>query len=133
MSKTFTDLMREARAAIREVTPREAELRAERGTSLVDVREDDRVGGGAHPRRAHVAKSYVEQQIEAPCPTATPRSSSTAPAASARCSRPRRSRPWATRSISMSRRLPAVEVGRPAVDPAGPPLESRSSATAATC
>ncbi len=41
MMKTYADLLREARAEIREVTPREADrLRSESGAAVVDVRED---------------------------------------------------------------------------------------------
>jgi molybdopterin/thiamine biosynthesis adenylyltransferase/rhodanese-related sulfurtransferase len=69
MPKTFDDLMREARAEIREVTPQEAnELRADARAALVDVREDAEWEQGHVPGAHHVAKSYLEQQIEAAVP-----------------------------------------------------------------
>ncbi len=74
MPKTFSDLMREARAEIREVTPLEADqLRANPRAALVDVREDSEWEQGHVPGAHHVAKSYLEQQIEAYVPDrATP-------------------------------------------------------------
>ncbi len=74
MSKTFSDLIREARATIREVTPPEANvLRANPRAALVDVREDAEWEQGHIPGAHHVAKSYLEQQIEAYVPDrATP-------------------------------------------------------------
>jgi len=69
MPKTFADLMREARAEIPEVTPREADgLRADPRAALVDVREDSEWEQGHIPGAHHVAKSYLEQQIEAYVP-----------------------------------------------------------------
>ena len=74
MSKTFSDLMRDARAVIPEVTPREADLlRANPRAALVDVREESEWEQGHIPGAHHVAKSYLEQQIEAYVPDrATP-------------------------------------------------------------
>jgi len=74
MSKTFSDLMREARAEIREVTPLEADaLRGNPRAALVDVREESEWEQGHIPGAHHVAKSYLEQQIEAYVPDrATP-------------------------------------------------------------
>jgi molybdopterin/thiamine biosynthesis adenylyltransferase/rhodanese-related sulfurtransferase len=69
MSKTFTDLMRAARAEISEVTPLETDaLRANPRTVLVDVREDSEWEQGHIPGAHHVARSYLEQQIEAYVP-----------------------------------------------------------------
>jgi molybdopterin/thiamine biosynthesis adenylyltransferase/rhodanese-related sulfurtransferase len=64
MPKSFSDLMREARATIREVTPAEAELLAERGARLIDVRENSEWEEGHIPGATHISKSYLEQQIE---------------------------------------------------------------------
>jgi molybdopterin/thiamine biosynthesis adenylyltransferase/rhodanese-related sulfurtransferase len=68
MSKSYRDLLREARGVVREVTPAETELAVERGALLVDVRETSEWEqghiGGAH----HVAKSYLEQDIESVAP-----------------------------------------------------------------
>jgi molybdopterin/thiamine biosynthesis adenylyltransferase/rhodanese-related sulfurtransferase len=69
MPKTFADLMRDARAEIPEVTPREADqLRVDPRVALVDVREDGEWEQGHIPGAHHVAKSYLEQQIEASVP-----------------------------------------------------------------
>ena len=82
MPKSYADLLREARAEIREVspdrgrTPGPARWRAARSTSARRP-----VGPGPRARRSTCSKSYIEQDIEARRPTATPRSSSTAPAA----------------------------------------------------
>ena len=64
MSKSFSDLMREARASIREVSPGEAELLVERGAALIDVRENTEWEEGHVPGATHISKSYLEQQIE---------------------------------------------------------------------
>ena len=72
MPKTFSDLMREARAEIREVTPAEADrLRANPRAALVDVREVSEWEQGHIPGAHHVAKSYLEQRIEAYVPDHT--------------------------------------------------------------
>jgi molybdopterin/thiamine biosynthesis adenylyltransferase/rhodanese-related sulfurtransferase len=69
MPKTFSDLLREARADIREVTPREADaLLASPGAALVDVREDREWEAGHIPGAFHVGKSHLEQEIEAAVP-----------------------------------------------------------------
>ena len=68
MSKSFSDLMRDARASIREVTPGEAQLLVEQGARLVDVRENTEWEEGHVPGATHISKSYLEQQIEAAVP-----------------------------------------------------------------
>jgi molybdopterin/thiamine biosynthesis adenylyltransferase/rhodanese-related sulfurtransferase len=68
MSKSFSDLMRDARASIREVSPGEAELLVERGAALIDVRENTEWEEGHVPGATHISKSYLEQQIEAAVP-----------------------------------------------------------------
>jgi sulfur-carrier protein adenylyltransferase/sulfurtransferase len=68
MSKSLSDLLREARASIREVTPGEAELLAQSGAKLIDVREATEWEEGHVPGATHISKSYVEQQIEAAVP-----------------------------------------------------------------
>jgi molybdopterin/thiamine biosynthesis adenylyltransferase/rhodanese-related sulfurtransferase len=74
MSRTFSDLMRDARAEIREVAPLEADrLRANPRAALVDIREDAEWEQGHIPGARHVARSHLEQQIEASVPDrATP-------------------------------------------------------------
>ncbi len=65
MPKSFSDLLREARSEIREVTPLQADqLRADRRAELVDVREEGEWEQGHIPGAHHVARSYVEQEIE---------------------------------------------------------------------
>ena len=69
MTKSYADLLREARAQIREVTPgrgRRAPPSAAR--AVVDVREASEWEQGHIPGAAHVSKSYLEQQIEAAVP-----------------------------------------------------------------
>ena len=97
MTKSYRDLLREARASVREVTPAETELAARGGALIVDVREASEWEQGHIPGAHHVSKSYIEQDIEGVTPDRElRRSSSTARAASARSSRPRRSSRWAT-------------------------------------
>ncbi len=69
MPKSYSDLLREARASIREVTPQETEvLRAAGGTTLIDVRETSEWEGGHVPGALHVSRSYLEMNIEAAVP-----------------------------------------------------------------
>jgi molybdopterin/thiamine biosynthesis adenylyltransferase/rhodanese-related sulfurtransferase len=68
MTKTYRDLLREARAAVREVSTGEAELARDRGAILVDVREDSEWEQGHIEGARHVSKSYIEQEIEAAAP-----------------------------------------------------------------
>ena len=69
MTKTYADLLREARAEIREVTPREAnDLRVGAGATFVDVREAGEWEQGHIPGAHLVAKSRLEQEIEALVP-----------------------------------------------------------------
>src|SRR6188472_1310129 len=73
MTSTLSDLLREARAAVPEVSPAEAELLAERGARLIDVRERSEWEEGHIGGAAHVSRSYLEQQIEGVVPDrATP-------------------------------------------------------------
>jgi molybdopterin/thiamine biosynthesis adenylyltransferase/rhodanese-related sulfurtransferase len=65
MTRSFSDLMREARASVREVSTAEAELLVERGAELLDVRENAEWEEGHIPRATHISKSYLEQQVEA--------------------------------------------------------------------
>ena len=68
MSKSFGDLLREARAEVREISPGEADLLREQGATFVDVREAVEWDQGYIPGAHHVAKSYFEQGIEADVP-----------------------------------------------------------------
>ena len=70
MSRTYADILREARAEIREVTPAEVDaLRRRGGIALIDVREGSEWDQGHLPGAAHVAKSHLEQQIEGVVPS----------------------------------------------------------------
>ncbi len=68
MSKSYRDLLRDARAAVREVTTAQTERATREGAVLVDVREvsewEQGHIGGAH----HVSKSFIEQEIEGLAP-----------------------------------------------------------------
>jgi sulfur-carrier protein adenylyltransferase/sulfurtransferase len=69
MSKTYPELLREARTEVREVSPAEADaLRQHGGIALIDVREDSEWDQGYIPGATHVSRSYLEQQIEAAVP-----------------------------------------------------------------
>jgi len=70
MPKSYPDLLREARATIREVTPAEvAQIReGAPGTHVVDVREASEWDQGHLPGAVHISKSYIEQQIEGAVP-----------------------------------------------------------------
>ncbi len=104
--------------------------------TVIDVREASEWEQGHMPGAVHICKSYVEQQIEARRPRSrTPRSSSTAPAASGRCSPPRRSSRDGLhqRGVDVGR-VPGLE-GRGAASSRrrSSSAPSRSSATAGTC
>ncbi len=70
MTRTYAELLREARAEIREVTPTEVDrLRREDRIALVDVREAFEWEQGHLPGATLVAKSHLEQDIEAAVPS----------------------------------------------------------------
>jgi molybdopterin/thiamine biosynthesis adenylyltransferase/rhodanese-related sulfurtransferase len=69
MTKTYAELLREARSEIPEITPAEADARRQRGgVALVDVREASEWDQGHVPGARHISKSYLEQDIEAAVP-----------------------------------------------------------------
>ncbi len=69
MPKSYADLLREARAHVKEVSPSEADALRERGdVAIVDVREASEWDQGHVPGAVHISKSYIEQQIEAAVP-----------------------------------------------------------------
>src|SRR5258708_36820214 len=68
MPKTYADLLREARASIREVTTQEVNALPPGSATIVDVREASEWEQGHLPDALHISKSYVEQQIEAAVP-----------------------------------------------------------------
>jgi molybdopterin/thiamine biosynthesis adenylyltransferase/rhodanese-related sulfurtransferase len=65
MSKTYKDLLREARASVKEVVPAEAATALAEGAIIVDVREDSEWEQGHVSGARHLSKSYIEQDIEA--------------------------------------------------------------------
>ncbi|MEX2185087.1 MAG: molybdopterin-synthase adenylyltransferase MoeB, partial [Chloroflexota bacterium] len=68
MPKSYADLLREARAQVREVTPQDVEALPAGAATIVDVREASEWEQGHVPGAQHVSKSYIEQQIEAVAP-----------------------------------------------------------------
>jgi molybdopterin/thiamine biosynthesis adenylyltransferase/rhodanese-related sulfurtransferase len=68
MTKTYNELLREARDAVREVSAAEAEALAAQGAHVVDVREGPEWEEGHLPDALHISKSYLEQRIEAAVP-----------------------------------------------------------------
>jgi sulfur-carrier protein adenylyltransferase/sulfurtransferase len=70
MPKTYPELLREARAKVREVTPAEVDLLRESASPpvLIDVREASEWDQGHIEGAVHISKSYIEQQCEAAAP-----------------------------------------------------------------
>ncbi|CAN5700484.1 molybdopterin-synthase adenylyltransferase MoeB [soil metagenome] len=68
MTKTYRDLLREARQSVPEVGTGDAEMARERGAAIIDVREASEWEEGHIPGARHVSKSYIEQEIEAVAP-----------------------------------------------------------------
>jgi molybdopterin/thiamine biosynthesis adenylyltransferase/rhodanese-related sulfurtransferase len=68
MTKTFSELMREVRASVREVTPAEAEQLAARQVTMVDVREQNEWEEGHVPGAVHVPRGFLESRIEGAVP-----------------------------------------------------------------
>jgi sulfur-carrier protein adenylyltransferase/sulfurtransferase len=69
MPKSYTDLLREARSQVPEVSALEADALREGGKgTLVDVREASEWEQGHVPGAIHISKSYIEQRIEAAVP-----------------------------------------------------------------
>jgi molybdopterin/thiamine biosynthesis adenylyltransferase/rhodanese-related sulfurtransferase len=64
MSKTYRDLLAEARATVREVSPAEAEQALGAGATVIDCREADEWEQGHVSGARHLSKSYIEQDIE---------------------------------------------------------------------
>ena len=65
MTKSYKDLLREARSMVREISPAEAAAVAQSGATIVDVREDSEWEQGYIAGAKHLSKSYIEQDIEA--------------------------------------------------------------------
>jgi molybdopterin/thiamine biosynthesis adenylyltransferase/rhodanese-related sulfurtransferase len=63
-----SDLFRQIRASIAEISPQDAEGKRASGTVLVDVREQVEWDAGYIPGAIHVPRSYLEQNIESVIP-----------------------------------------------------------------
>jgi molybdopterin/thiamine biosynthesis adenylyltransferase/rhodanese-related sulfurtransferase len=68
MSKSYADLLREAREQIREMTVQDLKDLPTGSAAVVDVREASEWEQGHVPGASHVSKSYIEQQIEGIAP-----------------------------------------------------------------
>ncbi len=70
MPKSYSDLLREARATVREVSPAEVDLQREADAPpvIIDVREASEWEQGHIPGAVHISKSYIEQQVESAAP-----------------------------------------------------------------
>ena len=68
MPKSYADLLREARAQIKEVTTQEVDALPAGAATIVDVREASEWEQGYLPGATHISKSYIEQQIEGVAP-----------------------------------------------------------------
>ena len=68
MPKSYADLLREARAQIREVSPQEVDALPAGAAAIIDVREASEWEQGHLPGARHISKSYIEQQIEGAVP-----------------------------------------------------------------
>jgi sulfur-carrier protein adenylyltransferase/sulfurtransferase len=68
--KTYPQLMAEAKARTREVSPRQVLEMQERGEPvvLVDIREIQEVNAAKIPGSVHVPRSHLESRIEAQVP-----------------------------------------------------------------
>ncbi|MEO7664432.1 MAG: molybdopterin-synthase adenylyltransferase MoeB [Candidatus Limnocylindrales bacterium] len=68
MTKSYTELLRDAKAEIQEASVAESEALLRDGVTFVDVREDSEWEQGYIPGALHISRSYLEQQIEAAVP-----------------------------------------------------------------
>ena len=64
MTKTYRDLLAEARAQVREVSAAEAEQAGAAGATILDCREDSEWEQGHVSGAVHLSKSFIEQDIE---------------------------------------------------------------------
>jgi molybdopterin/thiamine biosynthesis adenylyltransferase/rhodanese-related sulfurtransferase len=68
MPRTYADLLKEARAQIREVTPGDVDALAPGSATVIDVREASEWEQGHLPGAVPISKSSEEQQVEAAAP-----------------------------------------------------------------
>ncbi len=64
MPKSYADLLREARAQVKEVSPQQVDALPAGAATVIDVREVSEWDQGHLPGAHHVSKSYIEQQVE---------------------------------------------------------------------
>ncbi len=97
---TFRDLLSAAKAEITEVDTATAADKIAAGVIALDVREPDEYDQGALPNAIHIPRGHLESQVESRLLDKHAEWSSTAPAASAVPSPPRRCRSSATPTSS---------------------------------
>ena len=69
MSKSYADLLREARTDVPEISPGETELlREQDAVTLLDVREASEWEQGHIPGAVHLSRSWLEQRVEGAIP-----------------------------------------------------------------
>ncbi len=68
MTKSYAELLQDARGSIRELNPQESERLRGEGVTFIDVREASEWEQGFIPGALHISRSYLEQQIEAAVP-----------------------------------------------------------------
>ena len=68
MTRTLSDLLREARVSVPEVGPADTEFLVSQGARLIDVRERSEWDEGHIAGAIHVSRSYLEQQIDGAVP-----------------------------------------------------------------
>ena len=68
MSKSYADLLKQARTQIPEVSARDVNALPPDAATIIDVREASEWEQGHVPGASHVSKSYIEGQIEAVAP-----------------------------------------------------------------
>jgi sulfur-carrier protein adenylyltransferase/sulfurtransferase len=68
MTRSLSDLLREARATVPEVGPDDTEQLVSQGARLIDVRERSEWDEGHIAGASHISRSYLEQQIEGAAP-----------------------------------------------------------------
>jgi sulfur-carrier protein adenylyltransferase/sulfurtransferase len=65
---TFKELIREVKSQIREVSPEDARVKADKGAVLVDVREPDEWANGHIPGALYIPRGFLELRIEEKIP-----------------------------------------------------------------
>lgn len=68
MTRSLSDLLREARASVPEVGPDDINQLVSHGARLIDVRERSEWDEGHIDGASHISRSYLEQQIEGAAP-----------------------------------------------------------------